>query len=1682
MLRPWRKQLGLLTILAVLSVGMVSVVQAASAPNVFTYQGRVLNANGVPVSDTSLSMSFALYTASSGGTCVWSNSSATCASVTARSVTLTTGLFTENLGDTSVSYAAIGDSIFGDNATLYLEVIIAGETLDPRRQVTAAPYALNADTLDGIDSTALQLFEVGTNGTFEDDAATIVGADLAFTYGSGAAGDLRVADELEVMGDGYIDNDLVIGASTSSTETITNTDFSLSGDDLFVAGSLGVESIAYFDGAVSVQGSLSTTDWAGVATNTSLSVQPSFSGTLSAERKDFGNYTLSSSTVDRSGNAYTVSGFTGVGQYTGTAGGPSELNGVYGAGVLSSSSSTAPLVLGLHGEVSSSVVGGTITDARAVYGNVGSSNGSLTTAYGGYFESPAAGSTARYGIYAKATTDDGGNATTLYGADVIAADGAGGNATTAYGLRASASGATTTNISGYFYDARVQIDGNSTPDTPSVATGAGDLFVTGDLEVDGAIDLAGTATVADLACTDCLDFTELSDTMSLDTSTSIALDGTETFTFSNAGTGNGLFIDQNGNGSALVIDSESTSVNVLDIDGSTTTSGQIVQITGGNFTDDTGRAISIDVTESTSTADIILIQTDVGSANNNVFRIEADGEVFSDVGFTAGAFSTNYLDSEIQTSADLLLDIDGGDLTFDQATIIGDGGDAITINSSGTLTVNDTTIAGSGALTLQSAAVGALLLDAASGLVSTATGDDFSVGVDSLVSAFSVDESANLVRVGDGAGTNGEIDLYASDGSQGSLSWTTGEYLAIGGGGMSITNLMSLTDIFLTPAATVLTVGVNPARTLDADGNEYGIHASINSGTDKGANTFHLRGVSGMAVFESGTVAGPTSVAGVYGYGRLNSNSQTSASISGVQGVVDSSTAGGTITQAIGVSGSIATSAGTITRGYGGSFSNTIAGTNRYGIIANASGGSTNFAGYFHGARVQIDGDVTPDTPSVATGTGDLFVTDALEVDGALDVAGASTLGTVSMDLATIVATQFAVCHTNADTDDEPIGDCSGAPTADYAEQYPVQADIEYGDIVVPGTTVVSTNDGETIVQLVKSWQAYQGPVVGIVSNNYGDFTSAGYNISAEDNPMPVALVGRVPVKVTSEGGLISAGDYLTTSSTPGKAMRATKVGRVIGMALEDWDGVSPTLMVQVNNSWSMGDVLGTDGTSTLVTDNVIVSSVDTASAEESSFDSYGLALRGSAWNGSEAQAVEMILQNVVDDQDQYRLSIRNTTETEIAYITNEGTMKIAGDMVIGGRLYPSDRGVTQTEKYIYYDGSAGVGGDFMRTNAKGWSTGSYDFAEMFPSGEELTSGDVVVFAGTGETVQRATGTEGEQLAGIVSTRPGFLAGENVAGAYPIALAGRVPTKVSTSNGSIAVGDPLTASTTAGVAMKASEAGQIIGYALENFTGTESDNLVLAYVNVGYWSSASQTMTLMQNVASETSQNTQAYSGLNMSGNIYMATNSILSIGRLEGMSALWSIETDGTIKTQGSLKTVTESYQGTKVETMAVTSPENMIILTGTATLVEGRAEIRFEEVSPEYNDVISAIAPIRVIVTPSGPVSLYVSEKDQNHFVVERFVGSADVEFDWMVTGYRKGFEPEVEEETIEEEPSDPSVPSVPSDLSALPDEPEPLAEEEPEPAVEEEPAITENLDASLIDPPIESESLVAEIDPFL
>jgi len=83
-----------------------------------------------------------------------------------------------------------------------------------------------------------------------------------------------------------------------------------------------------------------------------------------------------------------------------------------------------------------------------------------------------------------------------------------------------------------------------------------------------------------------------------------------------------------------------------------------------------------------------------------------------------------------------------------------------------------------------------------------------------------------------------------------------------------------------------------------------------------------------------------------------------------------------------------------------------------------------------------------------------------------------------------------------------------------------------------------------------KTTKPYDPLMIGVVSQNPAMILGEG-----GENKVPVALVGRVPVKVTTKNGEIRVGDYLTSSDIPGVAMKATKPGRVIGIALESFSG-----------------------------------------------------------------------------------------------------------------------------------------------------------------------------------------------------------------------------------------------------------------------------------------------------------------------------------------------------------------------------------------------------------------------------------------------------------------------------------------------------------------------------------------------
>lgn len=90
------------------------------------------------------------------------------------------------------------------------------------------------------------------------------------------------------------------------------------------------------------------------------------------------------------------------------------------------------------------------------------------------------------------------------------------------------------------------------------------------------------------------------------------------------------------------------------------------------------------------------------------------------------------------------------------------------------------------------------------------------------------------------------------------------------------------------------------------------------------------------------------------------------------------------------------------------------------------------------------------------------------------------------------------------------------------------------------------------------------------------------------------------------------------------------------------------------------------------------------------------------------------------------------------------------------------------------------------------------------------------------KTVKASDKAYDSAIAGIVSTEPGWILGREATQKVLLALSGQVPLNVSSLNGAIKIGDPITSSEVAGFGMKAIDAGPMVAKAMEDFN---PDNL-----------------------------------------------------------------------------------------------------------------------------------------------------------------------------------------------------------------------------------------------------------------
>ncbi len=111
--------------------------EAQAVPGTMSFTGRLSTSNG-PVTGN-VNVVFTLYDASTGGSSQWTE--------THNGLSANNGLVYASLG----SLTTLDGSVF-DGGNLYLEIVVAGETLSPRLPIGSVPYAFRSEIADTADT------------------------------------------------------------------------------------------------------------------------------------------------------------------------------------------------------------------------------------------------------------------------------------------------------------------------------------------------------------------------------------------------------------------------------------------------------------------------------------------------------------------------------------------------------------------------------------------------------------------------------------------------------------------------------------------------------------------------------------------------------------------------------------------------------------------------------------------------------------------------------------------------------------------------------------------------------------------------------------------------------------------------------------------------------------------------------------------------------------------------------------------------------------------------------------------------------------------------------------------------------------------------------------------------------------------------------------------------------------------------------------------------------------------------------------------------------------------------------------------------------------------------------------------------------------------------------------------
>ncbi|MDO8269733.1 MAG: hypothetical protein Q7T54_03620, partial [Candidatus Levybacteria bacterium] len=480
--------------------------------------------------------------------------------------------------------------------------------------------------------------------------------------------------------------------------------------------------------------------------------------------------------------------------------------------------------------------------------------------------------------------------------------------------------------------------------------------------------------------------------------------------------------------------------------------------------------------------------------------------------------------------------------------------------------------------------------------------------------------------------------------------------------------------------------------------------------------------------------------------------------------------------------------------------------------------------------------------------------------------------------------------------------------TADIAEIYPTNdLSLRIGDLV--------SIDPELSGGVIKASGSANTSFLGVVSTRPAKVIGSKGPVGA--NGLPIALSGRVPVKVTTLNGNIASGSAITTSVIDGFGAKQVSTSYVAGRAFEgtsnwnssycpvindiakipwpDDDGSNynhPCFAIPTSNvpnvpaSYSapyvyVGKVMMFVGTG-LQTPKELVNNNQNLQVD------MGINIPGA---GSESASLYLLHDgsgNIFENEGAFSDILAANGTFGALTAEKITTSKLNADLVdLGSISMTATAGGTlsfineSNQEIFSLDnlGNATLSGTLTTVG------GNYDVAEDFLTRDMgLEAGEIATIDPENSGfVMKATSAYDRNAVGIYSTSPGFrlsqLEVEAGTKAVPIALAGRVPVKVSLSSEPIEPGDYVTSSDEPGRAMKALKAGQMVGKALESWTPASGKDTVLVFVTVTY----------------ADPKNTLSELTLDENGNVVVSYVSASSV-KLPADLTINGAETDGTL------------------------------------------------------------------------------------------------------------------------------------------------------------------------------------------